>query len=84
MKNELVTLTAKAPYGSIASGQGNSGVAPLEAVGRALGYTEKELVFAADVLNQFVWRRPAESSRKNAEATEAETIDHRLDRDHAA
>jgi hypothetical protein len=69
MKNKSITLAVEEPYAAVVGGE--AGTAPLEAVGRALGYSEKELVLAADVLNRFAWRRPAEPSRKDANATEA-------------
>jgi len=69
MKNKSITLAVKEPYATVVDGE--AGTAPLEAVGRALGYTEKELVVAADVLNRFAWRRPAEPSRKDANSTDA-------------
>jgi len=71
MKNKSITLAVKEPYAAVVGGEASVGVAPVEAVGRALGYTEKELVFAADVLNRFAWRYPSEPSPKDANSTEA-------------
>jgi hypothetical protein len=69
MKNKSITLAVEEPYAAVVGGE--AGTAPLEAVGRALGYTEKELVLAADVLNRFAWRYPAKPSPQDANATEA-------------
>ena len=75
LKDRLTTLiggfAVKEPYAAVVGGEASVGVAPVEAVGRALGYTEKELVLAADVLNRFAWRYPAEPSPKDANSTEA-------------
>lgn len=57
------------------------GSAPLEAIGRYLGYTEKELALAAEVLNRFVWRP---QSGGNGQPTEAGTNDSGPDRKWAA
>ena len=60
------------------------GAAPVEVVARALGYTEKELLLAGNVLNGFAWRYPAEPSRKNVNSTETEAIDSLSSRNPAA
>lgn len=60
------------------------GAAPIEVVARALGYTEKELLLAGNVLNRFAWRYPAEPSRKNVNSTETEAIDSLSSRNPAA
>jgi hypothetical protein len=70
MKNKSITLAVKEPYAAVAGGE--TGTAPVEAVGRALGYTEKESVLAADILKRFAWRYPAVPSRKNANLTDAD------------
>ena len=61
-----------------------AGAAQVEAVARALGYTEKELLLAGNVLNRFAWRYPAEPPRKNANSTETEAIDSLSSRNPAA
>jgi len=70
MKNKSITLAVEEPYAAAVGGE--AGTAPVEAVGRALGYTEKELVLAADVLNRFAWRYPAEPSPQDANLTDAD------------
>ena len=75
MKNEAVTRNVKVSDATMTGREAKAGPAPLETVGRSLGYTERELVLAVDVLKRFVWQRPAESPRKNAEPTEEGTID---------
>ena len=67
MKNESITLAVNNPYAAVARGKASAGVAPVEAVGRALGYTDKELLLAGDVLNRLVWRYPV-SDEKTLEA----------------
>ena len=75
LKDRLTTLiggfAVKKPRAAIVREEPRVGAAPVEAVARALGYTEKELLLAADVLNRFAWRRPAESSRRDTNSTEA-------------
>lgn len=61
MKNESVTL---AVIDSCAQEETNTRLASVEAVGRALGYTEKELLLAGDVLNRLVWRYPVSNGRE--------------------
>jgi hypothetical protein len=53
MKNESITVTANESYAAFVCGKADAGAAPLEAVGRALGYTEKEFAIASDILNRF-------------------------------
>jgi hypothetical protein len=84
MKSEPITCAVKDPYAAVAPGEDSAGMASVEAVGRALGYTNKELIPAGDVLNRFVWRRPGELSRKNVNSTEAKALDSPCGRDHAA
>ncbi len=67
MKNESITLAVNKTYAAAVRGKASASVAPVEAVGRALGYTEKELLLAGDVFNRFVWRSPA-SDEKTLEA----------------
>jgi len=64
MKNESITLAVNEPYAAVVPGKASTGVAPVEAVGRALGYTEKELLLAGDVLNRLVWRYPVSDDRE--------------------
>jgi len=61
MKNESVTL---AVIDSCAQEETNTRLASVEAVGRALGYTEKELLLAGEVLNRLVWRYPVSDDRE--------------------
>jgi len=61
MKNESVTL---AVIDSCAQEETNTRLASVEAVGRALGYTEKELLLAGDVLNRLVWWYPVSNGRE--------------------
>jgi hypothetical protein len=83
MNNESI-LAVKDPNAALVCGKSSAAEAPLEAVGRSLGYTRKELDLAGDVLTRFVWRYPAEPSRENMNSTDAEEIDSISDRDHAA
>jgi hypothetical protein len=75
LKDRFTTLiggfAVKNPCAAIVREEPTEGAAPVEVVARALGYTQKELLLAADVLNRFAWRHPAERSRKNVNSTEA-------------
>jgi hypothetical protein len=82
MKSECITLAAESTYAP-AVRTGN-GVAPLETVARSLGYTEKERLFAENVLDRFVWRNPTESVRLNGNSVEEEAIDSLRGQDYAA
>jgi hypothetical protein len=88
LRDRLTTLiggfAVKKPCAAIAREEPRVGAAPVEAVARVLGYTEKELLLAADVLNRFAWQYPAEPPRKNANSTETETIDSLSSRNPAA
>jgi hypothetical protein len=42
------------------------GLAPVEAVGRLLGYSEKELTLADNVLSGFAWQYPTEPPHQDA------------------
>ena len=83
MNNESI-FAVEESNSAVVGGKFSAGEAPLEAVGRSLGYTRKELDLAGDVLTRFVWRYPAEPSRENMNSTDAEEIDSISDRDHAA
>ncbi len=74
MKNESITLAMKESGALVARGKATAGVAPVEAVGRTLGYTETELLLAGDVLNRFAWRYLAVASDTDVNATDEETI----------
>ena len=60
--------------------------APIVAVGRSLGYTTAELLFAAKVLDRFAWRRVGETSRQKGSEGAKETEDKGIacERDDAA
>jgi hypothetical protein len=58
MNNESITFAVQEPYAAVVCGNTIAGATPLEALGRALGYTQKELALAGDVLNRFVWQSP--------------------------
>ena len=64
MKNESITLAVDKSSTAVVRGKASAGVAPVEAVGRALGYTEKELLLAGEVLNRLVWRYPVSDDRE--------------------
>jgi hypothetical protein len=64
MKNESITFARKEPSATTVCEKIGAGVAPLEALGRALGYTQKELAFAGNVLNRFVWRYPVSADHE--------------------
>jgi len=83
MKNESMTLTMEEPYTVATCDRGSADLAPVEAVGRVLGYTLKEQSFAADVLGRFAWSYPAEPARDGAQAIESAPIDTFFDRDAA-
>ncbi len=83
MNNESI-FAVEESNPAVVCGKPSAGEAPLEAVGRLLGYTQNELFFANDVLTRFRWRYPAEASRQNMNSTEAEAIGSITDRDHAA
>jgi hypothetical protein len=55
MKNESMTLTVDDTYTTttVAYKEVNTSLAPIETVGRSLGYTEKQLSLAGDALNRF-------------------------------
>jgi hypothetical protein len=52
----------------VPAGHGN-GVAPAEAVARALGYTAKEQALAGEVLKRFVWRYVAQPSAEEVNSS---------------
>ncbi len=81
MKNESMTLTMEEPYTAVTCGTSSADLAPVEAVGRALGYTRMEQSFAADVLSRFAWSYPAKPAP--VQAIEAAPIDTFFDRDAA-
>jgi hypothetical protein len=81
MKNQLVAPVVNAQFAAPTGRESNAGRAPAETVGRSLGYTENELLFAFDVLNRFDWQRPAE---QDEEAEEEKTKQPGPDRDQAA
>jgi hypothetical protein len=58
MNNESINFAAQESYAAVICEQTIAGAAPLEALGRALGYTQKELAIAGDVLSRFVWHSP--------------------------
>ncbi len=58
MNNESITFAAQVPYAAVICERTIASAAPMEALGRALGYTQKELAIAGDVLSRFVWQRP--------------------------
>lgn len=64
MKNESIAFDVQEPYATAICEQAVEVVAPLEALGRSLGYTEKELFLAGNVLNRFAWRYPASDNRE--------------------
>jgi hypothetical protein len=88
LKDRLTTLiggfAVKKPCAARVREEPRVGAAQVEAVARALGYTEKELLLAADVLNRFAWRYTADASRENANSTETEAIDSLSSRNPAA
>ncbi len=61
-----------------------TGLAPVEAVGRFLGYSEKELLLADNVLSCFAWRYSTEPPRKDANFAESEATDSFWGPHHAA
>jgi hypothetical protein len=79
LKDRLTALiggfAAKEPCVALVRREPSADEAPVEVVARTLGYTEKELLFAGNVLNRFTWRYPAEPPRKNVNSTETESID---------
>ena len=62
----------------------SAGAAPLEVLARLLGYTERELALASNVLSQFAWRHAPNSAHASAPAAEAESSDSGPDRKRAA
>jgi hypothetical protein len=83
MNNESI-FAVEESNAAVVGGKFSAGEAPLEAVGRSLGYTQNELFFANDVLTRFNWRYPAEAARQKMNSTEAEALGSISDRDHAA
>jgi hypothetical protein len=84
MKNQFVARVVKALFATPARKEPNAGHVPPKAVGRSLGYTEKELSIALEVLDRFDWQRPAEQSDRNEEATEEKAGQPGSDRNQAA
>jgi len=81
MNNPCIRLAVTESYAVPACAQ-TAGAAPLEALGRALGYTERELALAGEVLNRFMWRPTALSRR--VRAAEREKTDSGPDRKRVA
>ncbi len=76
MKNESITLTANESHAALVCEKaGAAGAVPIEAVGRALGYTKREFAVASDILDRFAWRSTKKLSGTNQDATEVEAID---------
>lgn len=84
MNNEISILVVKEPKTVVTGEESRAAVAPAEVVGRVLGYTEKELLLAGNVLDQFAWRYTAEPSREKLNSPEAEVIGSRSGRNQAA
>ena len=85
MKNEVIAGVVNQPVVTFRCRQAqNTAPAPVETVGRTLGYTAKETAFAADVLDRFVWRRPREQSLKDAKSNETEATDSACHQGYAA
>jgi hypothetical protein len=64
MKAELDTVAVTKPCAEASHEERSSGLASINAVARALGFTDTELLFAADVLNRYVWRYSANPGGK--------------------
>lgn len=79
MNNACIRLAVEESFAAPACAQ-TAGAAQMEVLRRALGYTERELALAADVLARFTWRTPAALSPRRALAAEAETSDSGPDR----
>jgi hypothetical protein len=75
MKSQSGALAVKDSYTVTVCGKARSGLVSAQAVGRALGYTEKELTLARDLLKRFAWRCPTEPANDSPEAFHAEPID---------
>jgi hypothetical protein len=59
MKNQFVAPIAKTLFAADTGREPNADRVPPETVGRSLGYSENELLFAFDVLDRFDWQRRA-------------------------
>jgi len=79
MKNQSIALAVKEPYATTICENRGSCFASVQAVGRALGYTGKELTLANVVLKRFAWRYPAEPRTEGTEPAKVEPIDSHRD-----
>jgi hypothetical protein len=78
MSYQSITYSVNEACASVVQ-RGNTDLALVEAVGRSLGYTEKELALAADALSRFVWRY-AKTPPENAPWADAKTVSSGSDR----
>ena len=85
MNNACIASAVPQPYvAAPAQAYSSAGAAPLEALARALGYTEKELAFAADALSRFSWHAPSRPVRGTVQPVEGDEDDSSPDRKRAA
>ena len=75
MNSQCIAPAVKNSYTVTVCGKAGSGSVSVQAVGRALGYTEKEMTLARDVLKRFAWRCSTEPAKDSPEASPAEPID---------
>ena len=75
MNNPSITAVLNESMAASPCTPASTGSVPLETLGRLLGYTEKELVLASEVLSQFTWNAPAKSGSHRTADTEPSDSD---------
>ena len=84
MTNECIPVTLAQPSAAPVPSEPVAESAPLEALGRILGYTDKQLALAGDVLSRFNWHSPSQPAGHCAQRTGVEDNDSGPDRKRAA
>ncbi len=75
MTNECIPVYLAQPSVAPVPREPAAEAAPLEALGRILGYTDKQLALAGDVLSRFAWRSPSQPAGHSAQKTGVEAND---------
>ena len=83
MNNACIATAVMETFSAAGCIEASAGAAPLEALARALGYTDRELAIAGGVLNQYTWHVPARHPQ-SGKAGEGEPDDSSPDRKRAA
>jgi len=83
MTNECIPVVLAQPSAAPVPRVPVAEPAPIEALGRILGYTEKQLAMAGDILSRFAWRSPSQHGQ-SAQRTAVEDNNSGPDRKRVA